>query len=87
MDLIVTDDLGTAKTDSGDLIAACEAGIIEWNKVIPLEKVVAAGSPQPRPRRILFQSNGIADEDLAVGLYVLRQAKRKKLKLREINEI
>lgn len=36
---------------------------------------------------IFFQSNGIADEDLAVGKYVLDQAKRKKLKLRTVTEI
>jgi ornithine cyclodeaminase/alanine dehydrogenase-like protein (mu-crystallin family) len=87
MDLIVTDDVGTAKTDSGDLIAACNAGIVGWEKVIPLEELVAGGTPRSRPERILFQSNGIADEDLAVGLYVLQQAKRKKMKLRELNEI
>jgi ornithine cyclodeaminase/alanine dehydrogenase-like protein (mu-crystallin family) len=54
---------------------------------VPLEKIVAEGAPQPRPKRIFFQSNGIADEDLAVGRYVLEQAKRKKLKLRKVNEI
>ncbi|MBI3066403.1 MAG: hypothetical protein HYY82_15890 [Deltaproteobacteria bacterium] len=37
--------------------------------------------------RILFQSNGIADEDLAVGRYVLEQAKRKKIKMRRVAEI
>jgi len=87
MDLIVTDDLPTAKGDSGDLVGACEAEIVAWEQVIPLEKFVAAGAPQPRPKRILFQSNGIADEDLAVGRYVLEQAKRKKLKLRRMTEI
>ncbi len=87
MDMIVTDDLSTAQGDSGDLIAACAAGITNWEKVIPLEKVAAAGAPAPRPKRILFQSNGIADEDLAVGLYVLQQAKRKKIKVRTVTEI
>jgi ornithine cyclodeaminase len=87
MDLIVTDDLPTAQTDSGDLIAACAQGIIRWEKVIPLEKIVAAGSPAPRPARILFQSNGIADEDLAVGRYVLEQARKKKAKVKTIKEI
>src|ERR1700675_3926659 len=66
MDLITTDDLATAQTDSGDLIAACEKGIIRWEDVIPLEKIVDGGSAERRPKRILFQSNGIADEDLAV---------------------
>lgn len=87
MDLIVTDDLSTAQGDSGDLIAACAAGVTNWDKVLPLEKIVAAGAPNPRPKRVLFQSNGIADEDLAVGYYVLQQAKRKKAKVRNITEI
>jgi ornithine cyclodeaminase/alanine dehydrogenase-like protein (mu-crystallin family) len=87
MDLIVTDDLPTAQTDSGDLIAACAQGIIQWENVIPLEKILASGNPLPRPKRILFQSNGIADEDLAVGRYVLEQARRKKSKVKKISEI
>ncbi len=87
MNYIVTDDLPTARVDSGDLIAACEFGILRWDGIVPLETVVAHGAPQPRPRRILFQSNGIADEDLAVGRYVLEQAKRKKLRLRRVTEI
>lgn len=87
MDLIVTDDLPTAETDSGDLIAACAQGIIRWEEVIPLEKIVAEGPPAPRPERILFQSNGIADEDLAVGRYVWEQARRKKAKVKSVSEI
>ena len=87
MNFVVTDDLPTAKIDSGDLITACEQGIARWEDVIPLEKVVANGAPSPRPKRILFQSNGIADEDLAVGRYVLEQARRKKTKMRSLAEI
>jgi alanine dehydrogenase len=87
MDLIATDDLPTAETDSGDLIAACAEGIIRWHDVIPLEKIVAGAGPAPRPARILFQSNGIADEDLAVGRYVLQQARKKKAKLKKVSEI
>ena len=87
MDLIVVDDIGAARADSGDLIDACAAHITRWDEIVPLEKYVAAGGPQVRPKRIFFQSNGIADEDLAVGKYVLDQAKRKKLKLRNITEI
>ena len=87
MDYIVTDDLPTAKGDSGDLIAACEAGITSWEAMTPLQNVVAQGSPRPRPKRILFQSNGIADEDLAVGRYVLEQVKKKKIKVRQVSEI
>ena len=87
MNYIVTDDLPTARIDSGDLIAACEFGILRWDSIVPLDNVVAHGAPKPRPRRILFQSNGIADEDLAVGKYVLDQARRKRFKLRNVTEI
>ena len=87
MDFIVTDDLPTAKGDSGDLIAACQSRITRWEDIVPLEKIVADGVPPPRPKRILFQSNGIADEDLAVGRYVLEQAKKKNVKMKRIAEI
>jgi len=87
MDLIAVDDLAAAKADSGDLVEACQTRIARWEDIWPLEKIVAEGVPQPRPKRIFFQSNGIADEDLAVGKYVLDQAKRKKLKLRNVTEI
>ena len=87
MDLVVTDDLPTAQTDSGDLIDACKAGIIRWEDVISLEQIVVEGAPQPRPKKILFQSNGIADEDLAVSQYVLDEARRKKVKVRKVSEI
>ena len=87
MDLIVTDDLSTAKIDSGDLIAACEQGIIRWEDVAPLERIVANGAPSPRPKKILFQSNGIADEDLAVARYVSEQARRKKTRIKAVKEI
>jgi ornithine cyclodeaminase/alanine dehydrogenase-like protein (mu-crystallin family) len=87
MDLIVTDDVPTAKGDSGDLIAACQTRITRWEDIVALEKIVAEGVPQPRPKRIFFQSNGIADEDLAVGRYVFEQAKKKKLKMKKLTEI
>ena len=87
MDYIVTDDIAAAKADSGDLVEACQTQVARWEDIVPLEKVVAEGVPQPRPKRIFFQSNGIADEDLAVGKFVLDQAKRKKMNLRTVTEI
>jgi len=87
MDYIVVDDVAAAKADSGDLVEACQTSIGRWEDIVPLEKVIAEGVPQPRPKRIFFQSNGIADEDLAVGKYVVDQAKRKKIKLKIVTEI
>lgn len=86
MNLVVTDDLATAQNDSGDLIAACQKKLLQWKDVVPLEKIAAGKGPKRRARRILFQSNGIPDEDLAAGTFVLRQALRKKIRLRQITE-
>lgn len=87
MDLIVTDDLPTARLDSGDLIAAHEAGILNWESVIPLDKIVAGAELDGRPKRILFQSNGIGDDALAVSRYVLGAARRKGVKVRKVAEV
>lgn len=87
MDLIVTDDIAAAKADSGDLVEACQTRIARWEDILPLEKILAEGVAQPRPKQIFFQSNGIADEDLAVAKYVFDQAKRKKLQVRTVTEI
>lgn len=87
MDLVVTDDLATAQIDSGDLIAACGAAILGWDDVIPLERIVVGGAAENRPRKILFQSNGIADEDLAVARYVLEHVRRRKMRVKKVSEI
>ena len=87
MDLVVTDDLPAAQRDSGDLIGAHEAGILQWENVVSLDWIVARGKLNDRPKKILFQSNGIAIEDLAVGTYVLRSVRRKRIKVRNVPEI
>ena len=84
MDLVVTDDIPTAQYGSGDLVDACESGLTQWEDVIPLERIVSGEGPSPQGKKILFQSNGIADEDLAVAHYVWDQAQKKKLKLKSI---
>jgi ornithine cyclodeaminase/alanine dehydrogenase-like protein (mu-crystallin family) len=87
MDLIVTDDVPTARIDSGDLIAANDAGIVDWAKVVPLDKVIVDHDPIHRPGRILFQSNGIADDALAVSYYVLNAIRRKRVKVMNLSTI
>jgi len=87
MNLIVTDDIPTAQMDSGDLIAAHDAGILDWEKVLPLDRVVVEHDPINRPRKILFQSNGIADDALAVSHYVLNAIRRKRVKVTSLSAI
>ena len=54
MDLTVVDDLAAAKSDNGDLVEACQTRIARWEDIVPLEKFVAEGAPQPRPKRVFF---------------------------------
>jgi ornithine cyclodeaminase/alanine dehydrogenase-like protein (mu-crystallin family) len=87
IDQIVTDDIPTAQADSGDLIAAHEAGVFDWNKLIPLERVVAGETLLSRPTRVFFQSNGIGDDALAVSRFVLRAIRQRRSKVRKISLI
>jgi ornithine cyclodeaminase/alanine dehydrogenase-like protein (mu-crystallin family) len=87
MDLIVTDDIPTAKADSGDLVAAHLAGALDWDKVVTLDQVVAGKKLQPRPARILFQSNGVGDDALAVGRFVLSAIRQKRVKVAQTSRI
>jgi len=84
MDIVVTDDIPTAQYGSGDLVDACESGPTQWEDVIPLERIVSGEGPSPQGKKVLFQSNGIADEDLAVAHFVWDQVQKKKLKLKSI---
>lgn len=87
MDLIVTDDIPTAQIDSGDVIAAHDAGIVDWGKVVPLDRAIGEHEPVHRPGKIFFQSNGIADDALAVGYYVLNAIRRKRVKVTRVSAI
>ncbi|HWP59132.1 MAG TPA: ornithine cyclodeaminase family protein [Candidatus Acidoferrales bacterium] len=86
MDAVVVDDLATAKIDSGDLIDACAAGLLRWDRMIALERLVSGDEANPRGGRVLFKSHGIADEDLAVASYIWQRA-RQKINAREVPEI
>lgn len=87
MDLIVTDDIPTAQIDSGDLMSAHDAGIVDWGKVVSLDRVIIEREPIHRSGKILFQSNGIADDALAVSYYVLKLIRRKQVKVTKVSAV
>ncbi|MCU1337154.1 MAG: ornithine cyclodeaminase [Bryobacterales bacterium] len=70
-DLVVVDDLEQAKIEAGDLIMAdCWANVVELKNV----------EPGYDPARItIFESLGIAVEDVAAAAYVYEQAVAKKI--------
>jgi alanine dehydrogenase len=66
-DRIVVDDLEQAQQESGDLIAAVQAGRSAWDRIVELGALVvgeAAGRTSAR-QITLFESQGIAVEDVA----------------------
>ena len=51
--LITTDSLEGAKIECGDLLAAVEPGIVQWEDVVEIGRVVAGRYPiAPRPTRL-----------------------------------
>jgi ornithine cyclodeaminase/alanine dehydrogenase-like protein (mu-crystallin family) len=77
---IVVDQLGAAQLESGDLIAAHEAGKFDWSRAVELGAVVAGKWQRPPGSGItLFESHGIALWDLAAGSVVLAAARARDL--------
>lgn len=74
--LIATDSLEGAKIECGDLLAAVEPGIVQWEDVIEIGQVVAGRHPVDRPADAItvYESQGIAAEDLYAAVHVLRKA-------------
>lgn len=75
-DLIVVDDLEQAKRECGDLIWPADRGRIHWEQVRELKDVVAGRVPGwPHGKAItLFESQGLALEDVAAATFVYRHA-------------
>ena len=77
--VIVVDDLVQAKGECGDLMYPVESGILRWEQVRSLAEVVAGVAPGRRREQdvTLFESQGIALEDIAVGARVYHLAREK----------
>ena len=74
--VIVADDVEQARIECGDLIQPIEQGLLSWQQVHDLSDVVA-GTVQGRTGDediTLFESQGMALEDIAVGSLVYRLA-------------
>jgi ornithine cyclodeaminase/alanine dehydrogenase-like protein (mu-crystallin family) len=75
--LVVTDSLEQARVECGDLVAALEQGVITWDAVHELGEVVAGKRPGRRrdDEVTLFESQGVAMEDVAVAVRLVAQAR------------
>ena len=80
-EVVVVDDLDQAKLECGDLIWPAERGAFRWDMARELQDVVA-GRVKGRPSDqsiTLFESMGVALEDIAAALLVYRKAREQGL--------
>jgi alanine dehydrogenase len=73
---VVVDDLDQTKVECGELMRAADSGHFSWDRAYQLDKIVA-GQVKGRASHdeiTLFESQGIALEDIAVGERVYRLA-------------
>lgn len=74
---VVVDSIEQAKLESGDLLEPIEKGLVNWEQLRELRQVVVGETPGRRrdDEITLFESHGLAIEDLAVAARVLDLAK------------
>jgi ornithine cyclodeaminase/alanine dehydrogenase-like protein (mu-crystallin family) len=73
------DSIEQSKIEAGDLMPAIERGVITWESVTELGRIVA-GLDKGRTRDediTLFKSNGIALEDISTALRVYNLARER----------
>jgi alanine dehydrogenase len=79
--IIAVDSVEQSRVEAGDLLAALERGVITWESVTELGRIVAGRDPGRRSDQdiTLFKSNGIALEDISTALRVYKLAKERKV--------
>ena len=77
--VVVADDVAQARLECGDLAYAVERGALRWDQVRGLAEIVAGTAPgRNGPDDItLFESQGIAVEDVAVGARLFEIARER----------
>jgi len=76
--IVVVDSIEQSRMESGDLLPAIERGVISWESVTELGRIVS-GSHRGRESRddiTLFKSNGIALEDISTALRIYHLARK-----------
>lgn len=71
--LVVTDDIEQARLESGDLLAAIEAGVLDWPVVARLADVVAQPPELGDGAITLFKSHGLGLWDVAAAVALLTE--------------
>ena len=64
------------RVECGDLVAVVEAGKLSWEKVHELSDLVASGVTRAPEAITLFESQGIAIEDVAAAKLVYERGRK-----------
>ena len=74
-DIGTADSIEQARMEAGDLIQAVDAGDFAWDRAIELSAVVGGSAPGRTDSNqvTLFESQGLAVEDVAVARYIYQQ--------------
>jgi ornithine cyclodeaminase/alanine dehydrogenase-like protein (mu-crystallin family) len=78
-DVIAADSVEQAKIECGDLIAAVESGKLSWESVRELGDIVVKGFDRAPGAITLFESQGIAIEDVAAAKVVYERGRERGL--------
>jgi len=78
-DVVTTDDVDQAKTECGDLIKPIQQGVIGWENVDELSDILVGKSVGRMSDTdiTLFESQGVALEDIVVGARLYQLAREK----------
>jgi ornithine cyclodeaminase/alanine dehydrogenase-like protein (mu-crystallin family) len=74
-DVIAADSVEQARIECGDLAAVVEAGKLSWEDVRELPDLIASGFPRDPKAITLFESQGIAIEDVAAAKVVYERGR------------
>jgi ornithine cyclodeaminase/alanine dehydrogenase-like protein (mu-crystallin family) len=78
-ELILADGVEGAKVEAGDLIAAAHEGALEWERVRDItDAVTGVVQRTPDTGIVLFESQGIALQDVAAAAVVLERYERSR---------
>jgi alanine dehydrogenase len=77
---VVVDELEQAKVESGDILWAVAHGLVAWNQVEQMGDIVAGRTGLDlNDGIILFESHGVAIQDVAIGLAAYEVARTRGL--------
>lgn len=78
-DVLVVDDREQAKIECGDIISPVERGVVLWEQVAEISDVVTGkvAGRQSDEQITLFESDGVALEDIATGLRIYELARER----------